>query len=183
MKFCILVWARYVLAPVFSYDEVWTGPFEWHFEGLLPKIRKQLASNPSVSAYVFGSSEPQQFTLPSKVPGAKGEIRVLPIPTMSVVFCAVPVPSMLGITSVQSSTERIVDMKLLKMGWVPFRGGERLSLRRCAPTSGKGDMPISVDDRIFLLHCTMRNGGRGQSEARRKEFEYAMPFLLRSKVW
>jgi hypothetical protein len=175
------------------HDSVWDGPFAWDFGHLLSMVRAHLQAHPLSYAYIFGSSEPQQFSFPN-------EIRVIPIPVMIAVFCDAPVPSMLGITSVQSSTEKIVAMKDLKMSWCPWRASERLSKRRwreclgdvsndptspsspCASTSLPPMCSSSaMDGRIFVLHCTMRNGGRGRyiDDSKRKEFEYALPFVLR----
>mmetsp|Transcript_49270 Transcript_49270/g.91651 ORF Transcript_49270/g.91651 Transcript_49270/m.91651 type:complete len:326 (-) Transcript_49270:150-1127(-) len=160
----------------------WTGPFDWTFSGLLPKIREKLRTNLDLKAFVFGTSEPQQFSFPSKK-GEPEEIRVLPIPAIVVVFCGVDVPDQLGITSVQSSTEDIVQMRSLKMSWCPWNASEHLerSQRRAGDDASCTD--LALDQRIFKLHCTIRHGGQGPftSESRRKKYEYCMPYVLRSK--
>jgi len=159
-----------------NYATIWSGPFVWNFEPLLPRILQRLSSNPKEKAFLFGSSEPQQ--LPDPRVGSEGAaaIRVVPIPVINVVFCEAAVPSLLGITSVQSSEERVaVDMKELKMGWTPWRPADHCSRRQ------RVSSPAA--ERIFVLACTLRHFGRGQylSEGRLKRFEYAMPWLVRSK--
>ena len=114
-----------------------------------------LAPRYHAPAFVFGSSEPQQFML-------LDEVRVLAIPTVTVCFCEVEVPSLLGITSVQSSSEHIVPMRDLKMGWVPWLGrmGEAKSRQRRRfvkkGDSGAGTEDPGLDGRVYVLHCSLR---------------------------
>ena len=142
-----------------TYGQVWAqSHFKWRFPRLLDAVRNRLQSNPLEMAYVFGCSEPQQFNVPSRNGRGPGETKVLPIPAIVVAFCTAPVPEMLGITSVQSSTEAIVPMRALKMSWVPFNAAERVTENRRS-NSRSGDRsasPAALDARIFVLQCTMR---------------------------
>ena len=182
---------------LYSYGDVWSGPFEWNFPSLLGVIRERLRSSPRASAYVFGCSEPQQFTV-REGGSAADRSPVLPIPTMVVVLCDVAVPSTLGITSVQMNAEKIVPMRDLKMSWVPWnascnilssrRGGKKAAgggssggEKQTSSLLNVSDDDAALDARIFTLNCTMRHSGRGHSEQRRKQYEYAMPYVLRSK--
>ena len=106
-----------------SFDDVFSGPVAFDFAHLEPTIDALLAGapDPASRVYVFGVTEPQQFDVPaSGADGAAGTAtKVLSIPVMVLACCAVEPPSQLGITSVQSASERIVDMRHLKMGWCP----------------------------------------------------------------
>jgi len=148
-----------------SYGQVWAQcHFKWRFPLLLDAVRNRLQSNLTEKAYVFGCSEPQQFNVPSRDGRGPRETKVLPIPAIVVAFCTTPVPEMLGITSVQSSTEAIVPMRNLKMSWVPFDAANRLTEnRRMNPsTSGRSASPAALDARIFVLQCTMRVSRRSR---------------------
>jgi len=155
-----------------SYGAVWEGPITWEFPALLPTIRKKLAGNDTTKCFIFGSTEPQQFEL------ADG-IKVLPIPVIIIALTsASKMPEMLGLTSVQRAREDILPMRALKMSWVPW----------VAPSSSSKHRKLHkaqdcAAGRTFSLHCTLRNSGRGPfvSEERRKQFDYAMPYILRSK--
>jgi hypothetical protein len=141
---------------LYSYETVWADQhFTWRFPLLLETVRDRLRKDPSEMAYVFGCSEPQQFSVPAKDGVGPEEIQVLPIPAIVIAFSTTPVPEILGITSVQSSTESIVPMRTLKMSWAPFGAADRLTKSRRAR---------GVDARIFVLHCTMRVRARAAND-------------------
>lgn len=145
-----------------SISDLWNGPLQWNFTHLLPAIRDRLSSNNS-KAFVFGSSEMQGFSIDDKV-------RVLPIPVMTVVFSTVSPPELIGITSVQASTERIVPMSSLKMSFTPWK----------ADVMGRKPVDHNVDDRIFVLYSTSRTVKKHSPQTLR-DFEYALPYLLRER--
>lgn len=154
-----------------SYEDVLSHP--WDFSHMLPSIETELEKNPKICAYVFGSTEPQQFNL---LDDDKTEIRVIPVPVMIAILSEIPPPSLLGITSIQSSKEKIVDMRDLKMSWYALQPDIRQ--RRKKP---RDEITTDVHSRIFVLDCRLRNYGRGPyiREERRKIFEYALPYILR----
>ena len=116
-----------------SFDDVFDGgAVRWDFAPHLDAtLAAALAAAPADHrAYVFGVTEPQQFNLPpaaaaAAAAGSDGSADtdgercsktvVVPIPVLVVLIAAAPPPSLLGITSVQSSTERVVEMRSLKV--------------------------------------------------------------------
>eukprot|EP00617_Octactis_speculum_P018246 CAMPEP_0185772318 /NCGR_PEP_ID=MMETSP1174-20130828/68311_1 /TAXON_ID=35687 /ORGANISM="Dictyocha speculum, Strain CCMP1381" /LENGTH=312 /DNA_ID=CAMNT_0028458521 /DNA_START=20 /DNA_END=958 /DNA_ORIENTATION=+ len=153
-----------------NYEDVLSQP--WDFSHMLPSIESELEKNQNLCAYVFGSTEPQQFNIQN---GSKSEIKVIPVPVMVAVLSEVAPPSLVGITSIQSSKEKIVDMRELKMSWYSWRPDIRQRRDRTRTRA--------THSRIFVLDCTLRNYGRGPyiREERRKLFEYALPYILREQ--
>ena len=106
----------------------------WDFSHVDAAIDSAAAAVPGAPrAYVFGISEPQQLR-DHDAPTAEGICAVVAIPVLVVVTSEAPPPERVGVTSVQSATERIVPMASMKMGWVR-RGSVSVlqcSQRRCA---------------------------------------------------
>ena len=161
-----------------SYGEVWNGPREWDFSHLMPRIQQELRDWPDCQAYLFGCTEPQQLGLPAE----DGTSRVVPIPVMVLIIAQCPPPSLLGITSVQRSSEAIVPMRRMKMSWCPWVPTRRARVGKGA-AAASGAVAIDTTGRIFVLHCTQRAAGaKFTPEERLKSFEYALPYVLRPRV-
>jgi hypothetical protein len=108
-------------------------------------------------SYLFGLSEPTLI-----------EDEVWPVPIIVAVQCTVPPPEKVGISSVMKSEELVKDFREMKMGWVPSWSGQDASVDKLksAPTfhyleSRKRDAWLSV-----------------LGEAKRREFDYANPYIF-----
>lgn len=85
---------------------------------------------------------------------------VLPVPVMVVAISGTPPPEMLGITSVQRSSEEIVPMRSLKMGWYQRGAVEQVEAKRRRRSLVAGDKAGATDDapgrRVHMLGCRQR---------------------------
>ncbi|GKF20629.1 heat intolerant 4-like protein, partial [Tanacetum coccineum] len=71
----------------------------------------------------------------------------------------------IGINSVQRAAEEIVDMKHMKMDWVPY-----------IPYGKRGASIERLNSQIFILSCVQRRAAlKHLKEDRVKKFEYCLP--------
>ncbi|EFC50484.1 predicted protein, partial [Naegleria gruberi] len=140
------------------YDLVYN--VDWDFEHLhdflfydedSATIRKQ--------CFVFGCTEPQLI-----------DNEMVYIPALVAVVSDLAPPTTIGIKSVQMVNEEIVDMKKLKMSWVPFIPREDKS-----QNIGQSNIP-----KVFALHCNLRRNllSKMKEEDVRK-YEYCLPYCFR----
>ena len=90
---------------------------------------------------------------------------VIPIPVIVAVVSKRPPPETVAITSVQRSSEELVPMAKLKMGWHPL-------LRKDARVMPK-------QPRVFVLKCEQRRARlRNMTENDVKTYEYVLPYVF-----
>lgn len=90
---------------------------------------------------------------------------VVPIPVIVAVVSSRPPPEQVAITSVQRSSEEIVPMAKLKMGWHPL-------LRKNARRMPK-------QPRVYVLKCEQRRARlRNMEEDAVKTYEYVLPYVF-----
>ena len=90
---------------------------------------------------------------------------VIPIPVIVAVVSKRPPPETVAITSVQRSSEELVPMAKLKMGWHPL-------LR-------KGARRMPKQPRVFVLKCEQRRARlRNMTEDDVKTYEYVLPYVF-----
>ncbi|KAI7743317.1 hypothetical protein M8C21_025827 [Ambrosia artemisiifolia] len=78
-----------------------------------------------------------------------------------------PPSDKIGINSVQRESEEIVDMKKMKMDWVPY-----------IPLAKRGASVERLKSQIFILSCVQRRAGlRHLTMDRVKKFEYCLPYF------
>lgn len=90
---------------------------------------------------------------------------VVPIPVIVAVVSSRPPPELVAITSVQRSSEEIVPMAKLKMGWHPL-------LRKNA-------LRLPKQPRVYVLKCEQRRARlRNMAEDDVKTYEYVLPYVF-----
>lgn len=115
------------------------------------------------NVFVFGSTEPQMF---------QGKLRHIPV--LIVVVGTITPPCKIGINSVQMEQEEILDMKDMKMSWVPYiprsQQSKVLSLRN--------------QTNIYFLHCKQRRSAlKRMKDMDVRRYEYALPYFIRPSTY
>ncbi|CAH1421720.1 unnamed protein product [Lactuca virosa] len=96
-----------------------------------------------------------------------GKSGVILIPTVVAVVSPFPPSDKIGVKSVQREKEEILDMKRMKMDWVPY-----------IPLGKRGSSVERLKSQIFILSCVQRRAGLKQlDEYRVKDFEYCLPYF------
>ncbi|KAL7604629.1 hypothetical protein Lser_V15G19363 [Lactuca serriola] len=96
-----------------------------------------------------------------------GKSGVILIPTVVAVVSPFPPSDKIGVNSVQREKEAILDMKRMKMDWVPY-----------IPLGKRGSSVERLKSQIFILSCVQRRAGLKQlDEYRVKDFEYCLPYF------
>ncbi|KAJ0753285.1 putative protein HEAT INTOLERANT 4 [Helianthus annuus] len=105
--------------------------------------------------YIFSCTEPQAKSIATLIPVVI--VVVSPYPPSDKIVC----------TSVQMASEEIIDMKRMKMDWVPY-----------IPL-GKRDSSVErLKTQIFVLGCVQRRAGLKHLKLERvKKFEYCIPYI------
>ena len=153
------------------YKEVWRDVFfagtawhelkqveesQWDFGHLDDALNKG-GDLQGKQVHLFGVTEPQLV-----------EGNVLLVPAIVAVECKHPPPSLVGITSVQRSSEEIVPMCALEMEWHPHVPNLAL---------GRAD----YKSRVHVLKCALRRTRLPRmQEAAVRKYDYVLPYILRS---
>ncbi|XP_071712077.1 protein HEAT INTOLERANT 4-like [Rutidosis leptorrhynchoides] len=130
----------------------------WNFTNL-EKAFEQGGLLHDKKVYLFGSTEFQQDDEKEKLTC---------IPIIVAVVSPIPPSDKIGIKSVQRETEEIVNMKHMKMDWVPY-----------IPLSKRASSIERVKQfQIFILQCVQRRAGLKQMTIDRiKKFDYCLPYI------
>ncbi|GKE13554.1 heat intolerant 4-like protein, partial [Tanacetum coccineum] len=91
------------------------------------------------------------------------------IPTVIVVVSPFPPSDKIGLISVQRESEsrKVVDMKQMKMDWVPY-----------VPLGKRSFLVERLKSQIFVLSCVQRRAGlKHLKEERVAEFTYCIPYF------
>ncbi|KAL9995412.1 putative protein HEAT INTOLERANT 4 [Helianthus debilis subsp. tardiflorus] len=105
--------------------------------------------------YIFSCTEPQAKSIATLIPVVIAVVS--PYPPSDKIVC----------TSVKMASEEIIDMKRMKMDWVPY-----------IPL-GKRDSSVErLKTQIFVLGCVQRRAGLKHLKLERvKKFEYCIPYV------
>ncbi|CAI9282279.1 unnamed protein product [Lactuca saligna] len=110
--------------------------------------------------YLFSCTEPQLLFF-------GGQSKVTCIPVVVAIVSPFPPSDKIGINSVQRESEEILDMKQMKMDWVPY-----------IPLGKRGSSVERLKSQIYILSCVQRRAGLTQlKEDRVKKFEYCLPYF------
>lgn len=110
--------------------------------------------------YLFSCTEPQLLFF-------QGQSKVTCIPVVVAVVSPFPPSDKIGINSVQRESEEILDMKQMKMDWVPY-----------IPLGKRGSSVERLKSQIFILSCVQRRAGLKHLKLERvKKFEYCLPYF------
>ncbi|KVH92233.1 hypothetical protein Ccrd_005745 [Cynara cardunculus var. scolymus] len=97
----------------------------------------------------------------------EGQSKVTCIPVVVAVVSPFPPSDKIGINSVQRESEEILDMKQMKMDWVPY-----------IPLGKRGSSVERLKSQIFILSCVQRRAGLKHLKLDRvKKFEYCLPYF------
>lgn len=115
------------------------------------------------NVFVFGSTEPQMF---------QGKLRHIPV--LIVVVGTITPPCKIGINSVQMEQEEILDMKDMKMSWVPY-----------VPRSQQSKvLSLRNQTNIYFLHCKQRRSAlKRMKDMDVRRYEYALPYFIRPSTY
>ena len=150
------VWRDVFFAGTAWHELKQVEEFEWNFDHLDDALNKG-GDLQGKQIHLFGVTEPQLV-----------EGNVLLVPAIVAVECKHPPPSLVGITSVQRSSEEIIPMSALEMQWHPHVPNLAL---------GRADYKA----RVHVLKCALRRTRLPRmQEADVRKYDYVLPYILRS---
>ncbi|PWA99492.1 hypothetical protein CTI12_AA002790 [Artemisia annua] len=133
--------------------------YKWNFKNLEDAFEEGGVLH-GRKVYLFSVTEPQLLFM-------NGQSKVTCIPVVVAVVSPFPPSNKIGINSVQREAEEIVDMKQMKMDWVPY-----------IPYGKRGASVERLNSQIFILSCVQRRAGlKHMKEDRVKKFEYCLPYF------
>jgi hypothetical protein len=154
-------------------DEVYRFP--WDFSHLDRDVVQFLQEPSAFRWYLFGATEPQLVHW-------QQQETVLPIPVVVVVQSKVPPPALVGIKSVQRTTEQVVPMRAVKMEFFPLDVSE-MDAHNLTPSKKKLETQQRVTDRVQILQCEQRRSSlRALSAERLHRYDYVLPYALRAEL-
>ncbi|XP_076931679.1 protein HEAT INTOLERANT 4-like [Bidens hawaiensis] len=133
--------------------------YNWNFSNLEEAFEEGGVLH-GKKVYLFSCTEPQLLFY-------NGQSKVTCIPVVVAIVSPFPPSDKIGINSVQRESEEIVDMKRMKMDWVPY-----------IPLAQRGSSVERLKSQIFILTCGQRRAGlKFLTEDRVKKFEYCLPYF------
>ncbi|KAF5765710.1 putative protein HEAT INTOLERANT 4 [Helianthus annuus] len=133
--------------------------YNWNFKNLEDAFEEGGVLH-GKKVYLFSCTEPQLLFF-------NGQSKVTCIPVVVAIVSPFPPSDKIGINSVQRESEEIVDMKRMKMDWVPY-----ISLAK------RGSQVERLKSQIYILTCVQRRAGlRHLTMDRVKKFEYCLPYF------
>eukprot|EP00243_Klebsormidium_subtile_P003007 TRINITY_DN16139_c0_g1_i1.p1 TRINITY_DN16139_c0_g1~~TRINITY_DN16139_c0_g1_i1.p1 ORF type:complete len:294 (-),score=93.52 TRINITY_DN16139_c0_g1_i1:403-1284(-) len=140
-----------------QYDTVFA--LDWQFDTLEAAFEEGGVLH-GQKVWVFGATEPQLVEW-------KGMHRVVQIPAVVAVTAPFPPTTKLGIKSVQMEQENIVNLKEMKMDWVPF-----------IPDQDEYRTLERLHSQVYVLKCVQRRAALKQLKTERiKKYEYCLPYI------
>nr|XP_043615484.1 protein HEAT INTOLERANT 4-like [Erigeron canadensis] len=133
--------------------------YKWNFKNLEDAFDEGGVLH-GKKVYLFSCTEPQLLFY-------QGQSKVTCIPVVVAIDSPFPPSDKIGINSVQRESEEILDMKQMKMDWVPYipLGKRTSSLER-------------HKSQIYILSCVQRRAGLKHMKLDRvKKFEYCLPYF------
>ncbi|GJX88821.1 heat intolerant 4-like protein [Tanacetum coccineum] len=135
--------------------------YKWNFKNLEDAFEEGGVLH-GRKVYLFSVSEPL-----SQMLFMNGQLKVTCIPVVVAVVSPIPPSDKIGINSVQREAEEIIDMKQMKMDWVPY-----------IPFGKRGASVERLNSQIFILNCVQRRAGLKRLKLDRvKKFEYCLPYF------
>ncbi|KAI3776600.1 hypothetical protein L1987_46386 [Smallanthus sonchifolius] len=133
--------------------------YKWNFSNLEDAFEEGGVLH-GKKVYLFSCTEPQLLFF-------HGQSKVTCIPVVVAIVSPFPPSDKIGINSVQRESEEIVDMKQMKMDWVPY-----------FPLGQRGSSVERLKSQIFILTCGQRRSGLKHLKLDRiKKFEYCLPYF------
>lgn len=133
--------------------------YKWNFSNLEDAFEEGGVLH-GKKVYLFSCTEPQLLFF-------HGQSKVTCIPVVVAVVSPFPPSDKIGINSVQRESEEILDMKQMKMDWVPY-----------IPLGKRGSSVERLKSQIFILSCVQRRAGlKHLTLDRVKKFEYCLPYF------
>ncbi|XP_024978797.1 protein HEAT INTOLERANT 4 [Cynara cardunculus var. scolymus] len=133
--------------------------YKWNFSNLEEAFEEGGVLH-GKKVYLFSCTEPQLLFF-------QGQSKVTCIPVVVAVVSPFPPSDKIGINSVQRESEEILDMKQMKMDWVPY-----------IPLGKRGSSVERLKSQIFILSCVQRRAGLKHLKLDRvKKFEYCLPYF------
>ncbi|KAD4586353.1 hypothetical protein E3N88_23954 [Mikania micrantha] len=102
----------------------------------------------------------------------QGEIKAPCIPVVIAVVSPFPPSDKIGIKSVQMESEEIVDMKRMKMDWVPY-----------IPLGKRGSSVERLNSQIFILSCVQRSYLMLESRVWKMDLNWSSWVIWVTAVW
>ncbi|GKE02186.1 heat intolerant 4-like protein [Tanacetum coccineum] len=135
--------------------------YKWNFKNLEDAFEEGGVLH-GRKVYLFSVSEPL-----SQMLFMNGQLKVTCLPVVVAVVSPIPPSDKIGINSVQREAEEIIDMKQMKMDWVPY-----------IPFGKRGASVERLNSQIFILNCVQRRAGLKRLKLDRvKKFEYCLPYF------
>ncbi|XP_019177292.1 PREDICTED: uncharacterized protein LOC109172567 [Ipomoea nil] len=129
--------------------------YKWNFSNL-EEAFEEGGKLYGKNVYLFGFTEPQLVSY-------QGQAKVTCIPVVVAVVSPFPPSDKIGINSVQREAEKIVPMKQMKMGWIPYYRDSQVE---------------RLKSQIFILGFTQGRAGLEHLKLERdKKFEYCLPYF------
>ncbi|KAI3669309.1 hypothetical protein L6452_40541 [Arctium lappa] len=133
--------------------------YKWNFSNLENAFEEGGVLH-GKKVYLFSCTEPQLLFF-------QGQSKVTCIPVVVAIVSPFPPSDKIGINSVQRESEEILDMKQMKMDWVPY-----------IPLGKRGSSVERLKSQIFILSCVQRRAGLKHLKLDRvKKFEYCLPYF------
>ncbi|KAK9070227.1 hypothetical protein SSX86_010627 [Deinandra increscens subsp. villosa] len=133
--------------------------YKWNFSNLENAFEEGGVLHEK-KVYLFSVTEPQLLFY-------EGQSKVTCIPVVVAIVSPFPPSDKIGVNSVQRETEEILDMKQMKMDWVPY-----------IPLGQRGSSVERLKSQIFILTCGQRRSGLKHLKLDRvKKFEYCLPYF------
>ncbi|XP_071710965.1 protein HEAT INTOLERANT 4-like [Rutidosis leptorrhynchoides] len=133
--------------------------YKWNFSNLEDAFEEGGVLH-GQKVYLFSCTEPQLLFF-------NGQSKVTCIPVVVAIVSPFPPSDKIGINSVQRESEEILDMKQMKMDWVPY-----------IPLGKRGSSVERLKSQIFILSCVQRRAGLKHMKLDRvKKFEYCLPYF------
>ncbi|KAK9048411.1 hypothetical protein SSX86_032626, partial [Deinandra increscens subsp. villosa] len=111
--------------------------YKWNFSNLENAFEEGGVLHEK-KVYLFSVTEPQLLFY-------EGQSKVTCIPVVVAIVSPFPPSDKIGVNSVQRETEEILDMKQMKMDWVPY-----------IPLGQRGSSVERLKSQIFILTCGQR---------------------------
>ncbi|KAK9057523.1 hypothetical protein SSX86_022359 [Deinandra increscens subsp. villosa] len=134
--------------------------YNWNFSNLEDAFEEGGVLH-GKKVYLFALTEGQNLCFRDQ---AVTEVTLIPV--VVAVVSPIPPSDKIGIMSLQRS-EEILDMKQMKMDWVPY-----------IPLGKRGSSVERLKSQIFILSCVQRRAGlKHLTLDRFKKFEYCLPYI------
>ncbi|XP_023749025.2 protein HEAT INTOLERANT 4, partial [Lactuca sativa] len=124
--------------------------YKWNFSNLEGAFEEGGVLH-GKKVYLFTCTEPQLLSF-------HDQTKVICIPVVVAVVSPFPPSDKIGIQSVYRESEEILDMKQMKMDWVPY-----------IPLGKRGSSIERVKSQIFILNCVQRRNLLGKGLEKEKE--------------